>query len=88
MITSPSLISGRLVACEEKNLLLQRISQKELTLLVDRRVTAPIQCGSLVVQAAGEKRLSVRYNPQNSDFSAIIEAVKKSRLRYPGCHYR
>ncbi len=68
---------GRLVACEEKNLLLQRISQKELTLWVDRPVTAPVACGSLVAQRAGEKCLSVRYNPQNNDFGAIIEAIKK-----------
>ncbi len=68
---------GRLVACEEKNLLLQRISQKELTLSVDRPVSGPVHFGSLVAQVAGEHSLSIRYNPQKTDFKTIMDAVQK-----------
>ena len=72
---------GQVVACEDKASLIGRIDCKELTLVLDRDLTAVPAglsglAGGAVVELAGPRRLVVRYRRQALRVEAILAAVQ------------
>ncbi len=72
---------GRLIACEPKTSLMQRLDAKEITLTVDQDLTAvPEQLGHFRVELSGPRQLRFSYPPSKTSGGEIITAVQNAGL--------
>lgn len=74
--------SGRLVACDTTEALLQRLDAKTLTITVDRPLDAiPDVLAPFSVELVGPKRLMFQYPPSRVHAGEILSAVAESGLQ-------
>lgn len=70
---------GQVIACEDKDSLLQRIEGKEIRFRLDREITAiPALLSAFCTEIKGKRDLQIRYAPSEHSAGEIIEAVQKS----------
>ncbi len=72
---------GQVVACEDKDTLLGRIEGKEITFVLDRDLdTLPDAMSGFCAEIKKKRKLVVRYNPNETNVQAIIEALQSAGL--------
>ena len=72
---------GRLIACDTTAALLRRLDAKELTIIVDRDLTAvPASLGAFDTVLKDPRRLAVRYQPSRARVAQILAAVQAAGL--------
>lgn len=69
---------GRVVACEDKDVLLGRVNNKEITFRLDRDIVALGEgLAGLGAEIKGMRDLNVRYCPDDLNVGALIESIQK-----------
>lgn len=72
---------GKIVANEDTETLLTRVEGKEIRLLIDRDIAAiPESLRSLTPLQTGNRTLTIRYNPRDTNAGAIIQSVQAAGL--------
>jgi ABC-2 type transport system ATP-binding protein len=72
---------GKIVANEDTETLLTRVEGKEIRLLIDRDIAAiPESLRSLNPLQTGNRTLTIRYNPRDTNAGAIIQSVQAAGL--------
>jgi ABC-2 type transport system ATP-binding protein len=72
---------GRVIACDTTAALLRRLDAKELSIIVDRDLTAvPAALGRFDVVLKDSRRLVVRYQPSRIRVAQILTAVHDAGL--------
>ena len=72
---------GKLIACEPKTSLLQRLDAKEITITLDRDLAAiPEQLGHFHVELNGQRQLRFSYPPSKTNSGEILAAVQGAGL--------
>jgi len=72
---------GKLIACEPKSSLMRRLDAKEITLTLDRDLTAvPQQLGNFRVELDGPRQLRFSYPPSKTNSGEILAAVQAAGL--------
>ena len=68
---------GKIVVCEDKDALLARIDQKEITFRVDRDIeTLPAPLKDFGMEAHGKRRLKYQYSPGETPVSEMIDLIR------------
>ncbi len=72
---------GRLIACDTTAALLRRLDAKELSLVVDRDLTAvPVTLSAFDTVLKDPRRLVIRYQPSRARVAQILAAVQAAGL--------
>ena len=72
---------GRVIACDTTDALLRRLDAKELSIIVDRDLTAvPAALGGFDAVLKDSRRLVVRYQPSRIRVAQILSAVHDAGL--------
>jgi len=72
---------GKLIACEPKTSLMQRLDAKEITLILDRDLTAiPEQLNKFRVELSGPRHLRFSFPPSKNNSGEILAAVQNAGL--------
>ena len=72
---------GKLIACEPKTSLMRRLDAKEVTLTLDRDLTAiPEQLSHFRVELEGPRKLRFSYPPSKNNSGEILAAVQNAGL--------
>lgn len=72
---------GKLIACEPKTSLMQRLDAKEITFTLDKDLAAiPDQLGQFNVELNGSRQLRFSYPPSKTNSGEILAAVQAAGL--------
>ena len=72
---------GRLIACDTTSALLRRLDAKEISIVVDRDLTAvPASLAAFDTVLKDSRRLAVRYQPSRARVAQILAAVQAAGL--------